>query len=166
MSSLRSAVRCAFLSSSDLMGTALEQAALGLEAGELPIGCVVAAGGEIVARAHWRAADGLLAHPELLALQQANRRDVTLVTTLEPCLLCTAAAMFQFAERIVYALESPTDGGTQIGDVWDPAAGSVAPYRIPAVEPGVRREESRRLVREFLWRFPESPFARWAGTLV
>lgn len=148
------------------MGAALEQAALGLRAGELPIGCVVAAGGEIVARAHWRAADGLLAHPELLALQQANRRDVTLVTTLEPCLLCTAAAMFQFAERIVYALESPTDGGTRIGDVWDPAAGSVAPYRIPAVEPGVRREESRRLVREFLRRFPESPFARWAGTLV
>lgn len=166
MSSLRSAVHCAFLSSSDLMGAALEQAALGLRAGELPIGCVVAAGGEIVARAHWRAADGLLAHPELLALRQANRRDVTLVTTLEPCLLCTAAAMFQFAERIVYALESPTDGGTRIGDVWDPAAGSVAPYRIPAVEPGVRREESRRLVREFLWRFPESPFARWAGTLV
>ena len=32
-------------------------------AGELPIGSVVAVDGEIVARAHWRSSDGLLAHP-------------------------------------------------------------------------------------------------------
>jgi tRNA(adenine34) deaminase len=148
------------------MGAALEQAALGLEAGELPIGSVVAVEGEIVARAHWRAGDGLLAHPELVALQQANGRDAVLVTTLEPCLLCMAAAMFQFAERVVYALESPTDGGTRVGAVWNPAADSVAPYRLPAVEQGVRRGESAALVREFLEGFPQSPFARWAQTLV
>lgn len=148
------------------MGAALEQAARGLEAGELPIGSVVAAGGEIVARSYWRAGDGLLAHPELVALQQANRRGVTLVTTLEPCLLCMAAAMFQFAERVVYALESPTDGGARIGDVWKPGVGSVSPYCLPQVEAGVRRDESRQLVREFLAHFPESPFARWAETLV
>ena len=50
--------------------------------------------------------------------------------------------------------------------VWNPAAGSVAPYRLPAVEPGVRRDESAALVREFLERFPQSPFVRWAQTLV
>jgi tRNA(adenine34) deaminase len=148
------------------MSAALEQAALGLEAGELPIGSVVAVDGEVVARAHWRSGDGLLAHPELLALQAANRRGLTLVTTLEPCLLCMAAAMFAFADGVVFALESPTDGGTRIGDVWDPARGSVAPYRRPQVERGLRREESARLVREFLERFPASPFARWAATLV
>lgn len=148
------------------MGAALEQAALGLEAGELPIGSVVAADGGIVARSYWHSREGLLAHPELVALQEANRRGVTLVTTLEPCLLCMAAAMFGFAERVVFALESPTDGGTTIGDVWNPAARSVAPYRFPAVEAGVRREESAALVREYLRRKPESPFARWAETLV
>ena len=105
------------------MTAALEQAALGLAEGEIPIGSVVAADGEIVARAHWRSGDGLLAHPELVALQQANRRDVTLVTTLEPCLLCMAAAMFQFAERIVYALESPTDGGRTSARCGIPPAG-------------------------------------------
>jgi tRNA(adenine34) deaminase len=147
------------------MGAALEQAALGLRAGELPIGSVVVAEGEVVARAYWRASDGLLAHPELVSLEGANRRGVTLVTTLEPCLLCMAAAMFAFAERVVYALESATDGGTRIRDVWDPAAGSVAPFGFPAVERGVRRDESRELVREFLGRFPESPFERWARTL-
>lgn len=148
------------------MGAALEQAVLGLEAGELPIGAVVASDGDVVARCHWRGSDGLLAHPELVALQRANRRDVTLVTTLEPCLLCMAAAMFQFAERVVYALESPSDGGTHIGEVWDPAAGSVSPYRFPAVEGGVRRDESRELVARFVARFPGSPFTRWAETLL
>ncbi|HEY5659635.1 MAG TPA: deaminase [Gaiellaceae bacterium] len=148
------------------MGAALEQAALALETGELPIGAVAVAGGEIVARSYWRSSDGLLAHPELLALQQANRRGLTLVTTLEPCLLCMAAAMFAFAERVVFALESPTDGGTTIGGVWNPAAGSVAPYRFPSVEGGVRREESVGLVREFLRREPASPFAPWAETLI
>jgi tRNA(adenine34) deaminase len=148
------------------MDAALEQAALGLDAGELPIGSAVAADGNIVARAYWQSRDGLLAHPELVALQEANRRGVTLVTTLEPCLLCTAAAMFCFAERVVFALESPTDGGTTIGEVWNPAAVSVAPYRFPAVESGVRREESAALVREFVRREPASPFTRWAETLI
>jgi len=148
------------------MGAALEQAALGLEAGELPIGSVVAADGKIVARAFWHSRNGLLAHPELVALQQANRRNLTLVTTLEPCVLCMAAAMFAFAERVVFALESPTDGGTSIGDVWDPAAGSVAPYRRPEVSGGVHRDESAALIREYLERVPGAPFARWAQTLV
>ena len=56
------------------MGEALEQAALGLDAGELPIGSVVAADSEVVARAYWHSRNGLLAHPELLALRRANRR--------------------------------------------------------------------------------------------
>jgi tRNA(adenine34) deaminase len=148
------------------MGAALEQAALGLEAGELPIGAVAVADGEIVAQSYWQSGDGLLAHPELLALQRANRRGLTLVTTLEPCLLCMAAAMVAFADGVVFALESRTDGGTRIGDVWDPAAGSVAPYRFPTVEGGVRRDESLGLMREFLRREPTSRFARWAETLV
>jgi tRNA(adenine34) deaminase len=148
------------------MGAALEQAALALDVGEMPIGAVVAADGEIIARSYWQSRDGLLAHPELLALQQANRRGLTLVTTLEPCLLCMAAAMFAFADGVVFALESRTDGGSAISEVWNPAAGSVAPYRLPAVEGGVRREESVELVLEFLRREPASPFTRWAETLV
>ena len=148
------------------MDAALEEARLGLDAGEMPIGSVVAAHGEIVARGHWRAGDGLLSHPELVTLQEANRRGVTLYTTLEPCLLCMAGAMFAFAERVVFALESPTDGGATIGSVWNPAAGSVAPYAIPEVVRGVRRDDSLALMHDFLRRFPESPVAPWARTLV
>ena len=145
-----------------LMGAALEQAALGLAEDEVPIGAIAVVDGEIVARAFWRLRAGLLAHPELVVLQQANQRGLSLYTTLEPCLLCMAAAMFSFCERVVYALESPTDGGTTIGEVWNPGEGSVRPYDFPTVLPGVRRDESAELVREFLRRNPD---ARWAQTL-
>jgi tRNA(adenine34) deaminase len=156
------------------MTAALEQAALGLEASELPIGAVLVLDEEIVGRAFWQAKGGLLSHPELLVLLDADRsdrvtgrrRDLSLYTTLEPCLLCMAAAMFALCGRIVYALESQTDGGTGIGAVWDPAAGPESPYRFPSVVSGVRRAESVELVREFVRRSPDTPFASWARTLI
>jgi tRNA(adenine34) deaminase len=156
-----------------LMSAALEQATRGLDAGEVPIGAVVALDGEILAAAFWRLEDGLLAHPELLVLLEADRSadvagqrsDLALYTTLEPCLLCMSAAMFSWCGRIVYALESPTDGGTSIGKRWNPGRDS-APYRFPEVIGGVRREDSLELVREYLRRAPQSPLATWAQTLV
>jgi tRNA(adenine34) deaminase len=155
------------------MSAALEQAARGLAAGELPIGSVVALDGKILARAFWRLNDGLLAHPELLVLRDADRSadvggrraELALYTTLEPCLLCMAAAMFSWCGRVVYALESPTDGGTTIGERWDPG-GAEAPYRFPEVIGGVSRDESVELVREYLRRAPASPLSTWARTLV
>ena len=157
-----------------LMTAALEQAALGLEAGELPIGAVLVLDDEIVGRAFWQARSGLLAHPELLVLLDADRseqvtgrrRALSLYTTLEPCLLCMAAAMFAHCGRVVYALESPTDGGTDVRAVWDPAAGSDSPYLFPSVVAGVGRDESLRLVREFVRRSPDTSFASWARTLI
>src|SRR5262245_6091109 len=151
----------------------LEQAAHGLAAGELPIGSVVALDGKILARAFWRLNDGLLAQPELVVLRDADRSadvggrraELALYTTLEPCLLCMAAAMFSWCGRVVYALASPTDGGTTIGERWDPG-GEAAPYRFPEVIGGVNRDESVELVREYIRGAPPSPLANWAQTLV
>jgi tRNA(adenine34) deaminase len=156
-----------------LMSAALDQAARGLDAGELPIGAVVALDGEILAQAFWRLNGALLAHPELLVLIEADRSpdvagrraDLALYTTLEPCLLCMSAAMFSWCGRVVFALESPTDGGTAIGERWDPG-GESAPYRFPDVIGGVRREDSLELVRRYVRRAPPSPLATWARTLV
>ena len=156
-----------------LMSAALEQAAHGLAAGELPIGSVVALDGKILARAFWRLNDGLLAHPELVVLRDADRSadvggrraELALYTTLEPCLLCMAAAMFSWCGRVVYALASPTDGGTTIGERWDPG-GEAASYRFPEVIGGVNRDESVELVREYIRGAPPSPLATWAQTLV
>jgi tRNA(Arg) A34 adenosine deaminase TadA len=93
-------------------------------AGTIPVGSVVAAAdGRIVARGRNRIFDapgiGLagsrLGHAEVDALSQlpvANRyRDHVLYSTLEPCLLCTAATLLATVGRIEYAASDPFGGG-------------------------------------------------------
>ena len=93
-------------------------------AGTIPVGSVVAAAdGRLVARGRNRIYDapgrGLagsrLAHAEVDALAQlpatSRYRDHVLYSTLEPCLLCTAATMLATVGRIEYAAGDPFGGG-------------------------------------------------------
>jgi tRNA(Arg) A34 adenosine deaminase TadA len=92
-------------------------------AGTIPVGSVVAApDGKVVARGRNRIFDppghGLsgsrLAHAEVDALAQLpvtdRYRDHVLYSTLEPCLLCTAATLLATVGRIEYATEDPFGG--------------------------------------------------------
>ena len=92
-------------------------------AGTIPVGSVVtAADGRIVARGRNRIFDasgrGLagsrLAHAEVDALAQLpakeRYRDHVLYSALEPCLLCTAAALLSTVGRIEYATPDPFGG--------------------------------------------------------
>lgn len=66
--------------------------------------------------------------------------------------------------RIVFALEAPSDGATNLPEAWQPANGhpppGEPPYSIPAVVGGVRREASLALTRKFVERNPGQSFAR------
>jgi tRNA(adenine34) deaminase len=162
------------------MEEAVAEATLGLESGELPIGAVVVLGDDVVARAHWRLAGRLLDHPELVALMDAerngnvatasDRRSATLYTTLEPCALCMSAAMSFLLGRVVFALESPSDGAANLPTLWRPADGhprpGAPPYAIPEVVGGVGRAKSLALVERFLQEHAEAPIATWARTLL
>lgn len=101
----------------------LELAWEAYRAGTIPVGSVVvAADGEIVARGRNRIFDppgrGLagsrLAHAEVDALAQLpaseRYRDHVLYSTLEPCLLCTAATLLTTVGRIEYAASDPFGG--------------------------------------------------------
>jgi tRNA(Arg) A34 adenosine deaminase TadA len=103
---------------------ALELAWEAYVADTIPVGSVVAAGdGRIVARGRNRIfeppGDGLsgsrLAHAEVDALAQLpvtdRYRDHVLYSTLEPCLLCTAATLLATVGRIEYAASDPFGGG-------------------------------------------------------
>lgn len=151
------------------MGEALREAEAALEAGDLPIGSVLVRGGAVLARARWSWEHDrdLLAHPEIVAIRRAGARGGTLFTTLEPCVMCIGAAMSGFLDRVVYALESPTDGGGRLPAAYRsrlPAAGGS--WSIPEVRAGVRRAESLGLVERFLREGRPGSMRTWARSLV
>ena len=91
-----------------LLAEALAEARAGLAEGGLPIGSVLAdASGHIVARGHnLRVQTGdPTAHAETVCLRSAGRRrdwpDLTLVSTLSPCIMCTGTALLYRIPRII-----------------------------------------------------------------
>ena len=83
-----------------LLFEALQEARRGLAEGGLPIGSVLAdAAGTIVARGHnLRVQTGdPTAHAEVVCLRNAGRRrdwpELTLVSTLSPCIMCTGTSL-------------------------------------------------------------------------
>jgi len=138
-----------------LMGMALEEARAAASAGEVPVGAVVALGGEVVARRgneRERTGDPT-AHAEVLALRDAaaavgdrRLRDATLVATLEPCPMCAGAAWAAQVGRIVFGAADPRAGAT--GSLYNVAV-DVRLNHTSEVTPGVRADEAAALLTEF-----------------
>jgi len=101
------------------MQLALAQAKAGALAGEVPVGAVVVKNGEVIASAH-NAPLGLkdpTAHAEINALRLAAQaldnyrlEGCTLYVTLEPCAMCSGAAMHARLSRVVYGATEPKTG--------------------------------------------------------
>ncbi len=92
----------------ELLAAALAEARQGLAEGGLPIGSVLAdAAGHIVARGHnLRVQTGdPTAHAEVVCIRNAGRRrdwpQLTLVTTLSPCIMCTGTALLYRIPRVI-----------------------------------------------------------------
>jgi tRNA(Ile)-lysidine synthase len=136
------------------MQEALAAARRGLETGEVPIGCVLANGrGEIVARAsnQFNSTKDRTAHAEMVAFRESagkfadDAKDLILVSTLEPCVMCTGAAMEAAVDTIIYALRAPADSGTaRVSPPQSPES------QMPRIVGDIRAAESRRLFEEFL----------------
>jgi creatinine deaminase len=91
-----------------LLREALKEAASGLHEGGLPIGSVLAdSQGGIVARGHnMRVQTGdPTAHAETVCIRNAGRRrdwtELTLVSTLSPCTMCTGTALLYRIPRVI-----------------------------------------------------------------
>ena len=139
----------------ELMREALAEARLAGEEGELPVGCVVARGGQIVARAHneCEARRDATAHAEMLAIRRASRAlgdwrlsGCTLCVTLEPGPMCAGAIMQARVGRLVFGADNPGQGcaGSLYRITEDPAF----PHYCPACG-GVAEEDCRALLRGF-----------------
>lgn len=138
-----------------LMREALNEAQRGYDSGELPIGCVLADGsGQIVARGYHQGSGAgspdRTAHAELVTLRSSagqvppESRDCMLVTTVEPCVMCTGAAMEVAVDTIVFGMPAPAHSGT--GRVEPP---DTVASQMPRIVGGVLAKQSRALFKSF-----------------
>jgi tRNA(adenine34) deaminase len=123
--------------------------------GEVPVGAVVARGGEILAVAA-NARESTLdptAHAELLAIRRAaatlggwRLTGCTLYSTLEPCPMCAGAAHAARIDRLVYAAPDPKAG--YAGTLHNTPADDRLNHSI-IVDKGLLEPEAAKLLRDF-----------------
>lgn len=156
----------------ELMAIALDEARHGLAAGEVPVGAVVVADGEIIGRAHNApiALADPTAHAEVLALRAAARArgnyrltGATLYATVEPCSMCCGAALHARIGRVVYGAADPKAGAVEslYRLLDDPRLN----HRVATLG-GVRAREAAELLTTFFAarRSPASSVPRRDGT--
>jgi tRNA(adenine34) deaminase len=142
----------------ELMRECLDLARTAVRLGEVPIASVVALDGQIIGWG-WNelnAKRDRTMHAEIAAFRDAagryptDTKTLTLVTTLEPCVMCFGAALLSGVSQIVYALPAPADGG--LARVSKPASPEA---QWPAVHGHVLEVEARRLFEQWLADHPD-----------
>jgi len=138
------------------MGLALLEAAAAPQHGDVPIGALVLGpDGEVLARRHneREVAGDPTAHAEVLALRDAamalgtwRLTGCTLVVTLEPCPMCSGAAVAARLARVVFGPPDPKAGAA--GSLYNLCADPRLNHE-PIVVPGVRAAEGAALLSGF-----------------
>ena len=136
------------------MDEALKLAREAAAEGEVPVGCVIVRGEEIVGRGRNRREKDktALAHAEIEAIGEACRNlggwrlwECTLYVTLEPCAMCAGAILNARIRRVVYGASDSKFGAVR-------SVCSLFDMRFnhhPEVESGIREEEAAALMMEF-----------------
>ena len=136
------------------MDEALKLAKEAAQAGEVPVGCVITLGDEIIGRGRNRREEfgSALAHAEIEAINEACTRlggwrlwQCTLYVTLEPCSMCAGAILNARIPRVVYGASDQKFGACRsVCSLFD-----MNFNHHPKVVSGVREAESAALLKEF-----------------
>jgi tRNA(adenine34) deaminase len=141
------------------MQTALNQAEEALVHGEFPVGAVFVHNDQIVASGRREKSQDQkdvvneVDHAEILALRnflslKSNipHAELTVYSTMEPCLMCYSTMILNGIQRIVYAYEDVMGGGTNL-----PLLQLNPLYQEMKVEivPNILRAESLSLFKQF-----------------
>jgi tRNA(adenine34) deaminase len=143
------------LTQTSFMEAALEEARAAGQRGEVPVGCVIARNGEVVAREGNRTVQNRdpTAHAEMLTLRAAamvcgSERliDCDLYVTLEPCTMCAAAISFARIRRLYYGTADPKGGAVENGVTFFNAATC---HHKPETYAGIGETEASALLKTF-----------------
>lgn len=103
------------------MQLALAEAKKAFAVGEVPVGCVIVADGQVVGRGHnlTETLDDVTAHAEMQAITAATNTlggkyltQCTLYVTVEPCVMCAGAIGWAQVKRVVYGAADEKRGFT------------------------------------------------------
>ena len=137
------------------MDLALAEARAAAAAGEVPVGCVIVRGDEVLASTRNRtlADRDPTAHAEMLAIRQAAAAigserlvDCDLFVTLEPCTMCAGALSFARIRRLYYGAADPKGGAVESGVRFFSAPTC---HHRPDICGGIGEQESAALLRRF-----------------
>ena len=140
------------------MRQALEAAEAATGRGEVPVGAVVVAGGQVIAVAHNERETGNdpTAHAEVLALRRAaaalgswRLTEADLYVTMEPCPMCAGAIVNARVRRVYYGCDDPKAGAVR--SLYQILDDRRLNHRVEVV-PGVLSVEAAGLLRAFFGR--------------
>ena len=132
------------------MQLALTEAKKAYAMGEVPVGCVIVADGQVVGRGHnlTETLADVTAHAEIQAITAAANTlggkylsQCTLYVTVEPCVMCAGAIGWAQVKRVVFGASDEKRGFTVF------APNSLHPKCT--VSSGVLEPECRELVQSF-----------------
>ena len=137
------------------MDLSLKAAKKAAQSGEVPIGCVIARGSEVIATAGNRtlADRDPTAHAEILAIRQAAEAlgserlvECDLYVTLEPCTMCAGAISFARVRRLYYGAADEKGGAVESGVRF---FGQPTCHHAPEVYSGLGESEAAAMLKEF-----------------
>ena len=137
------------------MTAALAEAKRAEAEGEVPVGAIALAGGQIVGSGHNQPI-GLgdpTAHAEILAIRSAasnlktyRLETVSLYVTLEPCVMCVGAMVNARIARVIYGARDEKAGA--LGSTYDIGRDGRLNHRFEVIG-GVMESECAEIMREF-----------------
>ena len=132
------------------MTMALSEAQKAFAMGEIPVGCVIVADGQVVGRGHnlTETLADVTAHAEMQAITAATNTlggkyltQCTLYVTVEPCVMCAGAIGWAQVKRVVYGASDEKRGFT----IFAPKA----LHPKCTVSSGVLESDCRELMQSF-----------------
>lgn len=137
------------------MGYALREAERALDAGEVPVGCVIIHENQVIGKGHNQreTLNDPTAHAEILAitaaaahLQSWRLENTRMYVTLEPCAMCAGAIILARIPEVHYGASDPKAGvcGSLMNLLADPRLN-----HRPAVRTGLRGAECGALLTAF-----------------